>query len=104
MFNPGINLIPNQGPDPSPWGMESYALRNIARIEDEEAGGILGTGTKHTDPNILRDFLSRFMALLGLEYGFEDEVYQKTKVNKEQEAKTHNLAFPANEPSFITAA
>lgn len=93
-ISPIAGFRPTQRPDYSnPWQMESFALNGIRNIEERLTGGVLGTN--HEDPNILRDFLSRFMALLGLQYGFEDERYQITEENKKALAKSQNLALAA---------
>ena len=87
-------MRPNPGPDFSnPWEMNSWAQAGVARVENELTSGILGTRSRAIDPNILRQSLFRFMALIGYGYMYEDEAVQRTKAKKEAEEKTHALAF-----------
>ncbi len=92
-INPGINLRPSPVPNFSnPWEMNSWAQAGVRNTEDELTSGILGTN--HKDPNILRHLLFQFMALIGLEYGFEDERISTEEENKKAIAKGQQ-ALPA---------
>ncbi len=96
IFNPGINLRPNPGPNFSnPWEMNSWAQAGVRDTEDENMAGILGTSIRPVDPNSLRHRLFQFMTLVGYGYMYEDEVVQRTEQNKKAEERTHDLFMAA---------
>ena len=80
----------------NPWGMISDGLKGVNRAHGRSTDAILGTSAEPIDENKNRHELFKFiMAFLRGGYMYEDKIYQRTKVNKKQEAKTQNLSLPA---------
>ena len=90
ILNKAIGIKPNLS---NPWRMISWAQGGVRETENELTNGVLGKSQK--DPNILRQLLFMFMALIGYGYMYEDETVKRTEANKKAAGRTNNLALPA---------